>query len=141
VVDNQPMRLLRDERGIVVDWLIKMIVFVGLLSVVIFDGGSIAVNIFGLDSAADEIANVVATRVTESPSDRFTDPQIYDIAVETIGEFGYGGAKLVRKGTGIEADGLITIKLKRTATTIVVSRVGFMEDWAKAKAEGTATAQ
>lgn len=140
MVDNQAMQILRDERGIVVDWLIKMIVFVGLLGVVIFDGGSIAVNVFGLDSAADEIANVVSTRVVESPGDRFTDRQIYDLAASTIEEFGYGGAKLVRKGTGIEGD-VITIKLKRTANTIVVGQVGFMEDWAKATAEGTATAQ
>ncbi|MFN2526313.1 MAG: hypothetical protein ABR505_08625 [Actinomycetota bacterium] len=137
------MKILKDERGIVADWLIKMVIFVGILVVVIFDGGSIAVNIFGLDSAADEIANVVSTRVTEGTADpnRFTDQQIYELAAGTIEEFGYGGAKLVRKGTGIEPGGLITIKLKRTAKTIVVGRVGFMKDWAKATAEGTATAQ
>ncbi|HEX2240240.1 MAG TPA: hypothetical protein VHJ82_03755 [Actinomycetota bacterium] len=135
------MKILREERGIVVDWLLKMVLFIGILVVILFDGGSIAVNIFGLDSAADEVANVVSTHVVRQSGTRFTDFQIWELANNTIEEFGYGGAKLVKKGSGIDPDGKITIKLRRTATTLIVSRVGFMKDWAKATAEGTATAQ
>ncbi len=134
------MKILREEHGIVVDWLLRMIVFLGIAGVVLFDGGSIAVNIFGLDSAADEVANVVATRLTESPGSA-TDFQVWELASATIEEFGYGGAKLIKKGSGIDPEGKITIKLRRTATTLIVGRVGFMKDWAKATAEGTATSR
>lgn len=138
VVDNQAMKTLRGERGIVIDWLLKALLFLAIVSVVIFDAGSIAVNLFGLDSAADEIANIVATRVFDSPDRQFNNQEIYLLASQAIDEFHYGGAKLIRKQTFIDPQGVVHIKLRRTAKTLVVGRIDFIEDWAKATAEGTA---
>jgi hypothetical protein len=45
---------------------------------------------------------------------------------------------VLRRGTGIDDEGTITIRLRRVADTLVVGRIGAIEDWAKATTNGRA---
>jgi hypothetical protein len=114
-------------------WLIRLVAAFAVAAVVLYDAGSIAVNFFGLESKADEIAVSIATAVT---NDEFegTDPRA--IADEARTQARDAGARLVR--AKIDAEGVLSIRLRRVATTLVVGRIGLLEDWAKATADARA---
>jgi hypothetical protein len=131
--DNERMK---DDRGIVLNWLVKLIIGLAIGGVILFDAGSILVNFFGLDGAADEIANMLATDVSSGKLDLNDEGEIEEIARK---EARKRDAKLTK--FEIDAKARIHVRLKSTADTIVVSRISPIEDWAVATAEGQAATQ
>ncbi len=129
--DNEDMT---DDRGIVVNWLVKIIIGLAIGGVILFDAGSIAVNYFGLDGAADEIANQLATDIV---SGALNSQDEHTIELQARKEARKREAKLTK--FDIDANGDIHIRLKRVAETLVVSRIPPIEDWAKSTAEGQAS--
>jgi hypothetical protein len=131
--DNERMN---DDRGIVLSWLVKLIIGLAIGGVILFDAGSILVNYFGLDGAADEIANMLATDVSGGGLDINDEQELESIARKEA-------RKREAKLTDFDIDdrARIHIRLKRTAETVVVSRIPPIEDWATATAEGQATTQ
>jgi hypothetical protein len=132
-VDNDHMR---DERGVVLSWLVKLLIGLAIGSVILYDVGSIVVNYFTLDSASGDIANEIATDVSTgnlSPSDV--------AALEDTAERKAKAkdAKLVK--FDVDEKGAIHIRLRRTANTLIVSRIGPIEDWGRATVEGKASTQ
>jgi hypothetical protein len=100
-----------------------------VVGIVIYDGGSILVNLFTLDSRADEIAIELTTGVSASALTLATvEPQARELAQES-------GARLV----SVTIDGpTVRVTLRRRASTLVVGRISFLEDWARATATGQA---
>ena len=129
-----------NERGVVVSWLLKMLVGFTIAAIVVFDGGSILVNFFTLDSAADDTA--IALSLAIEP-DQFgtNDEEVYLAAKELVagGTTGAAGAKVVRSGTNVDEEGIIHVKLKRFADTIVIKRIKAIRKWALATGEGQAS--
>lgn len=130
----------RDESGIVVSWLLRLLVGLALVGVVLFDAGSIVVNYVSLDGAADEIALEVAAnlavgadvvpnlechRASRVPACR----SVFEQAKER-------GVKIVT--ARFDQEGAFHLKVKRTADTWIVGRIGAIEDWAKATASAQA---
>lgn len=124
------MRIHHDERGIVLSWLARIAVVLGVLAVVIYDGGALAVNYFTLDSTADDIAIAVSTDVAAK---RRLDPATVDEAKELAAE---SEAKLM--DATLDQDGVVHVKLKRKAKTLVLGHFSFFDEWVKATAEGEA---
>ena len=124
---------MRDERGVVISWLVKLLLGLAVFGVILFDAGSIIVNFFGLDSAADEIAVAVSTSVRSgeiAPNDRSSlETATKELAKEAK-------AKLV--SVNVDQDGVLHVRLKRTAKTLIVGRIGPIKKWAKATADGRA---
>jgi hypothetical protein len=129
-----------DERGLVVAWLVRVLVVIGLIGVVLFDAGSIGVNFFTLDGTADEIALEVSTLAsTGAPpvpnlqcNRRSRVPAcipVYAVAREH-------GVRVV--SASYDQEGVFHIKLRRTADTLLVERIGPIEDWATATASAQA---
>jgi hypothetical protein len=118
-----------NEHGFIVDWLVRLAIWFVIVAVVLFDGGSILINFFTLDSTADEIAVQVTTdAMSGSLRVDTVQPQAADLAAAA-------GAELV----GVRVEGNIAyITLRREADTLVVGRIGWIEDWARATAEGQA---
>jgi hypothetical protein len=134
------MDIRRDERGLITSWLVKIVIGMAVVALILFDGGSIAVNYFGLSSTAGDIAVSIATTLEQQPDlNRFT------------GECGKNGsgpvwcaqaaqlaaasdAKLV--SASIDQTGVVHIKIKRVAHTLIVSHIGPISHWAKAVADG-----
>ena len=122
-------KLVRDERGLIVGWFGKMLVAFIVVGVTIYDGGSILVNFFTLDSRADEIAVELTTGVAPgSLSLTSIEPQAREAARAS-------GARLV--SVTIEGN-IVHVTLRRQASTLVVGRIGPLEDWTRATADGQA---
>lgn len=120
--------ILRDEHGLILGWLGKLLIGFVLIGIVIFDGGAIVINFFTLDSTADEIAIKLTTGTTQPLTIQEVEPQARALAKEA-------GARLV--SVSVEGN-TVHLQLRRRATTLVVGRIGPIADWARATAEGQA---
>jgi hypothetical protein len=134
------MTLHRNEHGIIANWLVKVVIGMVVFGVILFDVGAILVNFFTLDSAADDVAVAVSTDVGAEEVDQFTDQEIFKMVKEVVAspDNGVQDARVLRRGTGIDDEGTITIRLRRVAQTLIVSRIGAIEEWARATTNGRA---
>ena len=142
-VDNETVTargFCRDESGIVVAWLLRVAIGLAVVGVFVFDAGSIAVNFFSLDGAADEVAVEVSTEVATGADvtpnlkcrRRSVDPAckvVYEIAREK-------GVRVV--SAHYDQEGVFHVELERTADTLIVDLIDPIKDWAKATASAQA---
>ena len=138
--DNQVMRPHLDERGIVISWLIKITLFLAVIGIFVFDAGSIVVNIFTLDSAADDTAIALSLIVDPSTvglddNRVFEQAQLLVASDETLA----ADARVIRNGTHLDDQGVVHVKLTRVADTLVVDQFTALRKWARATAEGSAS--
>lgn len=117
-----------DERGVIVSWLIKIILGIAVLGVVLFDAGSIAANFFSVDSVADDVAVKVSTLIG---TDDLANSREIEMKARQLARD--ADARLLSVKV---KDGEVIVRVRRKATTIVVSRIGAIEDWAVATAKG-----
>jgi hypothetical protein len=118
-----------DERGIIADWLFKTVLVFVIVGVLMYEGGSILVNFFTLDSKADEIVVEITNSLTSNEMQG--NARAIEDEAERLAE--EAGVRLVK--VNVNADGTLHVRLKRTADTLVVSRIGAIEGWAKATAD------
>jgi len=122
--------VLANERGLIVGWIGKIAIAFIIAGVVIFDAGSILVNLFTLDSTADEIAIELSIRVgTGTPNQQELQQSAKELATAA-------DARLL--GVEVDAEKVVRIRLRRRADTLVVERIGFIRNWALATADGQA---
>jgi xanthine dehydrogenase iron-sulfur cluster and FAD-binding subunit A len=114
-------------------YLTRMVLAFAVVAVILFDLGAIAVNFFTLDSKADEVAVSIATSVTNNELPTNNPKAIFD-AAEVLAKD--AEAKLVR--AEIDQEGVVTIRLRRAADTLVVGRVSAFEDWTESTADARA---
>jgi hypothetical protein len=124
---------LRDERGVILDWLLKTMFFLAIIGVILFDLGSIAVNYIGLNSTANDIANTVSTSIAGGDVDP-TDQTAIQGQAKALAQD--AAARLVR--VKVDVDGIVHVKLKRTARTLIVNHIGAIKKWALATGKGQA---
>lgn len=124
-------RVLHDERGLILGWIGKLLVGLALAAVVIYDAGSILINFFTLDSKADEIAITLSTNIPANPQ----GPQNFLEEARSLAA--EAEARLVELEFD-PATRVVKVTLRRRADTLVVGRISFIEDWARATAEGQA---
>ena len=123
----------RDERGLIVGWIAKLLIGLALTGVVIYDAGSILINFFTLDSKAEEIAVTLTTGILPNQLNlQDAQEQAAQLAQEAE-------AKLVKVEID-QATRVVKITLRRRADTLIVGRISYIEDWARATAEGQAGA-
>lgn len=130
----------RDERGIVTGWIVRIVVGLALLGVVLFDAGAIVVNYFSVDSAADEVALDVVARIG-SGEEVIPNRECMRRAVDSTCRAVYDVAreKDIRiVSARFDADGVFHVTARRTADTLLVGRIGAIEDWATATASAQA---
>ena len=128
-----------DERGIIVSWFVKIAVFLAVAGVILYDGGSIVVNQVTLESTATEIATGVSLTVDEGPSvSLFTDEEVWQLAREVAERDGITGIRVLRKGTEVDDEGIVYIRLRRKAGTLVAKYIGPLEDFTIATVSGQA---
>lgn len=121
---------MRSERGVIADWLIKLLLGFVVVGVLLFDGGSILVNFFTLDNTADSIAIEISTSIAggRQVPDHIREEEARELARAE-------GARLV----GFEIDNedrVVRVRLRRRATTLVIGRIGWISDWTRATADG-----
>ncbi len=135
------MGVLRDERGVVLSWLFKLVLILGVLGVVIFDTGSTVVNAVSLDSSADQVAIDLALEIGTTPPQFLTDQEIFQMAREVVNDPGNAiiDAKILRKGTLIDDSGIVHVRLKREATTLAAHYIPQLDRFTVAVGNGQAT--
>lgn len=115
--------------GLIIGWIGKIVIGLALTGLVIFDGGSILVNFFTLDSTADEIAIDLSTDIGQTRNQRQLEDRARELATDA-------DARLL--GVEVDADNVVRVRLRRRADTLVVGRISFIKDWARATVEGQA---
>ena len=129
-------RPIRDERGIIVSWLARIAITTAILGVILFDAGSIAVNFFGLDATADDIA-VTVSNAAKNANEEIPAAQLEAQARQLARD---ADARLVFFEFD-EENHQVNLIVKREANTLLVKRIGAIEDWGKATADSQAATQ
>lgn len=122
----------RDERGVLVSWLVKLLIGLAIAGVVLFDAGSIVVNDFTLSSSASDIANTLATSIQQSGSATIDESSLQ---IEGRALAKDANAKLVSITVDRTAR-VVKVRLRRKAKTLIVSHIGPIEKWGRATADG-----
>jgi hypothetical protein len=125
---------LRDERGILVSWLVRLLLGLAVAGLVLFEVGAIAVNTFTLSSTASDIAVAVSTTAASSGAAGPNEGQLLSEAKELAKE---AGARLVTLEVD-RTDRVVHVTLRRRADTLIVQRFSAIEGWGRATAEGQA---
>ena len=125
------MRALSNERGVIIDWLGKTVLLMALFGVLLFDGASVTVNYLGLASTAEDIAAAVSTDVTGSST---ADAVALEDEARVLAR--EAGARLV--AAELDTQGVVHVKLRRRAKTLILGRVGPTEKWTRATASARA---
>ncbi|MDQ3783457.1 MAG: hypothetical protein M3360_00960 [Actinomycetota bacterium] len=125
-----------DERGVVLDWFLKLAVVGGMLAVVLFDFGAIAVNTVGLESTVDEMAHSLSVSVADDSLNGVDKTALVDAARPTATQ---AGARVVKVSVDIE--GRVHVRIRRRADTLLVARIDPLKHWGVATADGSALTQ
>jgi hypothetical protein len=121
------MNLLSNERGFVAGWAVKLILFLALLGIVIYDGAAIAVNAFQLDTVSDEVALEVSSSAR--------DKSLFTLEREAKKAARARDARLVE--IKLNADkSVLRVTIRREAPTLVVSRFSRISEWGHVSATG-----
>ena len=118
-----------DERGLILNWLMKILIFMGVVSFALFNAGAIAVNVVGLSSTADDIAVEVSTTLAQGPS-----MQPRELQAEASRLARRAGAKLV--GVWVDDSRVLHVKLKRRARVVLIDDIDALRPYIVAKATG-----
>ncbi|GAC1439254.1 MAG: hypothetical protein NVSMB55_00060 [Mycobacteriales bacterium] len=118
-----------DDRGdIVLGWLTKLCVGLGVVGLVAFDGVSLAQARF---QAADR-ATTAAAAAAEDYKSGHDLQKAYNAALATA----TGGDTIETTTFAIAPDGTVTLRLHHQATTLIVFRIGAIKGWADAVETG-----
>jgi len=121
---------LRDERGFLIGSAAKLVIFLVLLGLVLFEGGSVIWARLSAQDTADGAATAAVTTYRDTRNIR----RAHEEALATVAD-----KDPTAKMTSFEvhSDGSVTVRVRKVAETLVIHRVGFLEGLAVAR--GTAT--
>ena len=122
------MNLHSDQRGLVAGWVVKLIIFLAVLGIVIYDGAAIAVNMFQLDGISHEVAIEVTQAAGETTSLALLERSARQIARSH-------DTRLVSLHLSDDKS-VLRVTIRRDAPTVVVNRVDQISDWGRTQATG-----
>lgn len=130
----------RDEGGLVVAWLVRVVLVLGLVALVLFEAGAIAINFITLDGTANEVAAQVsaeaatgADAVPNLKCNRRARVPACQAAYDVAREHGVHVLE-----ASYDQQGVFHVTLRRTADTFIVGRIDAIKDWATATASARA---
>jgi len=135
------MKRSNDETGVILGWFIRVGLVLAVLAVVLFDIGSIVVNSVGLSSSAEDVAIAVSITVADrSGAVILPDSVVYDLAVDVVESEanGVSGARVLRRGTEMDQEGIVYVRLRRRAETLVADLIGPLKKYTIATVSGQA---
>ena len=138
------MEVLRNERGVIASWLAKTVLAFAIAGVVLFDAGVMVWNVFGLQGTADDIAaslsaSIAAKELAVGGYIACYPQSQTPLCVAARAQAKEQKARLVT--AEMDTQGVLHVTVRRTVDTLVASRIGAIEDWAKATAEASANTQ
>lgn len=122
------------ERGdILLGWLTKVVVVLGLLGVVAFD----AIAVGAAKASLPDDGTYAALEASKAWGETKDIQRAFDAARAAVTA---KGGTIEATSFRIDADGTVHLALSRTADTVVVERVGPIRDWATVEATASARA-
>lgn len=134
--DTRPGRRtgMGEHGGIVLGWLVKVVLVVGLGGVIAFDGLSVAVAKVGVQDDAETAVMAASDAFQSQP-----DVQVaYNEAVATLG---HEDAVIPPKSFRVWPDGTVRLRVERTAVTLVLRYFEPAEDFTTVGATYTGRSQ
>ena len=125
-----------DERGVVLDWFLKIAVVGGILAAILFDFGAIAVNTVSLESTVDEIAHSLSVSVADASLNAVDEAALVEAARPTAKSAGAHVTKVT-----VDIEGRVHVRIRRRADTLLLAHIGPLSHWAAATADGSALSQ
>ncbi len=113
-------------------WLTRLIVVITLVAIALFDGLSIVGAHF---QASDD-----AQSAAQAASLTFQQQHSTAAALEAAKQALSGGDKVVPGSFAVQPDGTVTLKVRRTASSIVLHLWSKTRDWDRVTADATARA-
>ena len=118
-------RVSDDRGGVVLGWLTRIVVFFSLAALVLFDVLSIATTAM---TVADQ-GSTAAVRASEAWQGHKDVQTAYNAAVAAAAEENPADV-IATKDFKIDDDGTVHLTVSRTATTLIVYRIGPIKNWA-----------
>lgn len=124
-----------DSGEIVSGWLLKVAAVLTVLGIVLFDAISIGVTYTSTEDAGNGAARAASEAWNENGKDL---QKAYDAALADANDGG-NTYTIDPKSFVVDPNGTVHLTIRRTASTIVVRRIGPIKDWADVshRSEGT----
>jgi hypothetical protein len=122
---SSPFRIADDRGGIVLGWLTRLAFFFSVAGLALFDAISIGVT---ATTVADQ-GSYAALQASEVWMTTKSVQQAYDAAVLAAAEENPANVVATRNFK-VDEDGTVHLTMSRTATTLVIFRIGPIKDWA-----------
>jgi hypothetical protein len=122
-----------DTGSIVVGWLTKLVVALALVGVMAFD----ALSVGAAHVSASDDANQAAAAAQSDWLNSHDVQSAYNAAAESLTN---SSEQVLTRGFSIEPDGSVHLLLQRTATTLVLNRIGPLRKYTVFTTAGEATA-
>lgn len=116
--------------GIIVGWLLKVSLAIVVISVLAFDGVSMAYSAVTTEDDARAVARSAAAAVFEQRP----PAQILVVAEETAAE---RGVSIPAGGVLLSPDGQVTVTVQRTANTLVLHHISALQQYLDTEATST----
>jgi hypothetical protein len=128
------MNVRRDEAGLVGKMIVVWLLFLAVIAVAAIDAASIAFTTYKLSDVGSAAASEGALVFKADHDVRKTCARV--ARVVTAQE---PAARVVRGGCRVEAPtGLVTVKIQKLASTVIVHRISWTEDFASVTVTETA---
>jgi hypothetical protein len=110
----------------------RIVVWFAIVGVLLFDVSAIMVNYVGLESSTRDVANSLAREIAQerSPSNQT------QLVASARSLTRAAGARLMN--VRIDPEGVLHVRTKRSANTLIVSRVEALREWGRATATARA---
>lgn len=122
----------RDRGSIVVGWLGKIAVALAVTGVVLFDGVSVGVAHMN----AQDDANSAAVAANAEWQQSHNIQNAYNAAADALSN---SDETILTRGFSIDANGTVHLVLRRTATTLVMAKIGPLKKYTVFTVQGEAT--
>ena len=130
-----------DQSGVILSWFLRVGLFLVVIGVILFDIGSIVVNKVTLTSSAEEVAVSISLTLSDRPGDTiYADSIIYDMAVDVVEDEanGVSGARVLRKGTEMDDQRVVHVRLRRRSETLITDLISPLKKYTVATGDGQA---
>ena len=125
----------RDERGMIGKLLVLWLLVLALVIVAAIDGVSIMMTRFQLSDGATRAATNAAAALNRGGS----PTEACEIAADTLDEHEPDAQRPRRTWCEVDpTDGLVTIRLRTEAGTLLAGRLSFTEEWTRVSVEESA---
>ncbi|HEX6263335.1 MAG TPA: hypothetical protein VF097_10865 [Actinomycetota bacterium] len=121
---------LRDERGILVAALVRLVIFLALLGLVLFETGSVIWSRLSAQDTADAAATTAVTAYRDSRDVRVAEQE----ARRTVEDKDESAEMTFFH---VQTDGSVTVRVRKKAQTLVIQHIGFLEGFTRARGSAT----